>query len=444
MSGEYYVTLTVTDAKGNQATCQQIVRAYDWWYPGGGLNVSRTNRCLRYAVKPTQGVGWSFYDGADWIFPEARHAALKIIDENEKPVTLVWDATDGKPYRVDRDDIFTDKTTSYAGSEIECEVRFKEDRGEAEHYILEALEHHLHFRPHLETNKGSGGYTARGYRSAFAVEVSTLLDGEQSTPAARTQNIPIDGDITYDRNVEGHRQQLRAVMSASEWRLIRRRSYYVAKDQAGTPADRNMSEYGWQEALESPIFSLSRGTDKLLDLADGVSATGSYFVETSGPDGGTLTAMSFSGAESVTKDVSWLLDGDFTMMAWVAATSAAEIFTMLTGGSRFYVSAGPAINFFDGLNNHQVVVPNWNGMGWIHFAVVRTGAMLQFFINGISVSVEALTNYDSYGSRVTIMAGSSGSVFDPRIYNTAQNAESLLYYYLDVMDNQGNGVMYPL
>lgn len=50
--------------------------------------------CLRYAVEPSQGIGWAEVDGDDWPEPVPNYGALLIIDDNETPRMLLEDRND--------------------------------------------------------------------------------------------------------------------------------------------------------------------------------------------------------------------------------------------------------------------------------------------------------------------------------------------------------------
>jgi hypothetical protein len=377
MAGKYTVTVTLTDINDNVFTNSQIIRVYDWDYlDDEGLHVSVTSECLRLALKASQGNGWSVWRGADWLYPESRHGTLKVVNNAERQVQIVWDARSGLPYIIGEVDQWTDKADDYDGSEIESEIRFPEDRGSAEHYTLESLEHHVHLRPHDEDARGDEGHTALGYRNGFEVDLGMLEDGEQITEAATTTDVPIDGDLVFDRKLEAHRMQLKMTTTTSFWKLVRRRSYYVAKDKAAPPSGRAMSQYDHQEALESNVMWFSRGDNLLLDRVTNVAASGSYLTVITGPDGYSGSAMQFSGTQGFALALTSGLSGDFTMMFWLSSVTVANIITF-TGGS-VNILAGPIFDFEDGATNHQAAFSF--DSSWKHFAVRRKGEVITLYI----------------------------------------------------------------
>jgi len=52
--------------------------------------------CLRFAVEPAQGIGWSEISGDDWPEPVPYYGALSIIDDNETPRMLLEDRNDDR------------------------------------------------------------------------------------------------------------------------------------------------------------------------------------------------------------------------------------------------------------------------------------------------------------------------------------------------------------
>ena len=70
-------------------TVRLLVKIAVTWYPvhkanyivvwPGGLKVSETNKCYRYAIKPEQGRSWSELGGAGWVFPESRVGLFKFL-----------------------------------------------------------------------------------------------------------------------------------------------------------------------------------------------------------------------------------------------------------------------------------------------------------------------------------------------------------------------------
>jgi len=50
--------------------------------------------CMRYAVEPAQGRGWSECSGEDWVSPKDDYGILLMIDDNDTPRMLIEDQND--------------------------------------------------------------------------------------------------------------------------------------------------------------------------------------------------------------------------------------------------------------------------------------------------------------------------------------------------------------
>lgn len=466
--GEYTVTLTVTDVDGNTSTTQYIITVYDYEYPTatianepeydyedddigilfpelnvGFFDVAATNDCMRFAVKPQHGIGWSFYSGERWIYPAAYVDSLRVYDEQEDPIQLLWDSRLMNAFRADLLDQWLDQESSddyQPGWEINSEIRFKEDRGSAEHYFLESLEHHVHLRPHNENTRGKEGYTETGYRDAFGVELNMLVDGEQVTPSAKAVNIPITGDITFDRRLVGNRMQLVFKTVGSEYRLVRRRSYYVAADRVSDPKDTQMTESDYQSAMAEPLVWITRGDNLAYDRVSGENASGSYFAAVDGPDGDSSSSAQFNGAEGLSIDCD-SLSGDYTLMAWAKNISGnATLFSFGTGGLILRVNGSGQIVFNDGNDTH-VYNPNFSAGAWSHIAVTRSGDTVSIYYNGSLFVTVDNPYFGVYGGTVSIGTNEVFDGFDWRVYGSALNAGTIGYYYEDVLNNNGNALL---
>ncbi len=436
MPGQYTVTLTVTGSSGITATSTIIIYVYDWDYSGTGIHVAVTDACLRFAIKPSQGIGWSEYTGDDWLFPGAYHDTLVIYNDIDEPIQLVWDQTDGLPYQIGLLDQWLDKEDDYGGTEIQSAVRPKEHRGSTEHYMLEPMEEHAYFRPDSEDNKNKLGYNEFGYRDGFEVSIAAYLDGEQDTPNAITRDVPIDGDITYDRKVEAHRVQLEYRTTTSEWKLLQMRSYYIAKDKTAIPDLAVMTEHDQQEDISNMIFWVTRGDTQLLDRISNSNVSGSITAAIDGPDGESGSAMNQA---NINIALSSSLSDDFTLIAWIRSDPTTNIMSFSTGGGVLSVDTGPVVRFNDGANTHSFAL-TWDPSDWILITVVRDGNMLSFYANKTLLGTIVLTNYATYGGTLTCNSG-SGDFFDLRVLNAAIEAAALRYYYDDIVNNSGNALL---
>lgn len=382
-------------------------------------------------MRPQQGIGWSQFGGpvsarsTVWPYPEARVGGLRVIDDANESHLLIWDSYDGIPRKFGNPDNFTDDAEEYQGTEIEAAIKFKEDIGSAEHFILENSEQHTHFRPESEE---------RGFRDDFAVTLINHVDGSP-TANATARSVPTDGDITYDKTQEGHRQQMELRTTASEWKLVERRTYYVAKDRAAAPSGLLMSEIDWQEELSVPILWLSRGTALALNRIDNTTLTGTFFGATTGPDAYEQSAIRFNAAGSLTWAMTNVL-GDFTMMAWLNQSSAFDIFRIGNMSLRWIQ---PDVVWADAGNVFDAETTN-DGTTWLHIAVRRQESTLTIYVNGVAVSTNVLGPFNNVSGDVVIGNAQTGDIFDVRIFDSALSSDAIAYAYRDVNENSGDAI----
>lgn len=433
--GTYTVYLSITDRLGNTYTASTTIYVYDFDYSAGGLHVPYTDRCLKYAIKPSHGLGWSYYGGADWLWPSAYNDSLNIFNDRDELITIVWDARDGLGYRVGELDVWTDKTSDYAGTEIAGDILFKEDIGETENYMIPPLEEHVFLRPEDEESRNTSGHDDAGYRDNFSVSLHRYEDGNLSQETTSARYIPLEGDITYDKDNESHRKQLRFTTTASEWKLVGKRSYYVAKDKRQLPSRTLLSEQSWQEHMAEPALWLSRGSNLVLNRAVGEDVSGSYFGTATGPDGISGSAMDFTGSQGLTYALPSDLTGDFTLMMWFTGGVSATLMSLSTGSGSMVISGG---NLSFGGNGGAIT---WDGTAWGLFVVVREGYYMYLYQNDELLNTFLLGSIINYGGTVSIMSSQTGQIEDVRIYERSLGARMLDYYYRDVINNSGNSFL---
>jgi len=386
-------TVTITGRIGLQSI-SFTRRSYIRVYPGG-LIVARTTRCFRNAVLPEQGVGFNEVSGSAWPMPEARTGTLRIFDSNDQPHVLVLDNKDGYFYdistrdgppessltRVWKDKVATDGT---GGTEILPEAQFPEDRGGFEHYFLEHKESHVYARPYDELV---------GYPSGLELSLSIFEDGEQTDASATASNIPLDGDISYDKIVEAHRLMMVVSANKSQHVIVGRQQYYVAKDRAAGPDDRIMTESDYEEEFALPLlwFWMKEGTEQ--ERATGATLTLTV-TAVAGIDGGSESGASFTTAQNFG---SVGIGGLGEFMFWYKGTIAVTL-----GGAPIAIT------------DHGTY------SGW---------------------TLGYSTNITGTGDVVLTPTG-TGIISDMRVFGTAITSGARSYYYNDVSTN-GGGVVLP-
>lgn len=425
-AGKYEVTLTWTDRLGNTSTQTFTIYVYDWDYTGSGPWASYTDECLRLSMKPAKGMGWSEFGGGGWPFPEARVGPLKIIDESNRERQLVMDSLWGRVVEIGMTEGFKDLAGGYDEQDISTEIRFPEEIGEAEHYFLESLEHHAGFRPFSEDD---------GYQEDFAVDFSLLKDGAQSD-TLKTQEIPLNGDIVLRPQDEAHRWQPRIVTTASGYRLVRLRDYYVVRDKAAAPGDRVMTEQDWEGDLADVLMHLGRNSlNPVLNLATGVDFTGTYSYTVTGPDGRDNSALAFVGA-GLTSANSLSLTGDFSFCGWVGNIGTTQTIVNQGFRVRVVIGADTRLEYRDSGGTYISSALSWSGSGWAMLTVVRSGSTLSMYHDDTLVFSQEISVVANTGA-VEIFPSSTGYAFDMKIIDGALESGAVDYHHSDVVNKEG-------
>ena len=451
LPGKYTWTLKISSPNsicGNYAFYTGTIYVYDWAYGiEDGLNVSYTNRCLRYSMKPSNGFGWSLFGGDDWPFPEARVGTLKILDAYDEERLLVLDAKNCNIYEIAVRDLFTDATTDYGGSEIPTEILFREERGSAEHYFQKSLEHHAEFRPYNENNQGATGYTPAGYRTAFKVDYILRRDGTQTVDTLKSVDVPIEGDITFKHDEEAHRWQPVIRTTASEFRLVKIRNYYDRLDKPAIPANRMMSEHDYclelmgssvnldRQPQASVVYASSGGHDPLINFATGNEFTGMYSGFGTGPDGKSYSAVNFLAAlDGATTPETVALSGDFTVMFWAKDCFDADIVAQNTGFTIDISATDLSYSEAGGPNTSLPI--DWDLNEWHLYTIIRANGLLRIYVDKtLKRSIDWVPV--AFSGIINVMNMSDGSVFAVRVFPAAISVGAIEFHYDDVTLKSG-------
>jgi hypothetical protein len=189
-----------------------------------------------------------------------------------------------------------------------------------------------------------------------------------------------------------------------------------------------------------------------LNRATGSDFSGTHDTLGIGPDGYSNTALNFAPGQGLYASSVSYLTGDFTFGIWIGniVSTPITLWRMdVDNGNTLTITLNAAglnyiIQFNDGTNGDSRTL-SFDGSGWVHIAVVRTGTVLKIIENGVALSSTTLTDATlGYGGTVYFVENSIGTAYDARINNRAISTSALLYYYRDVVDNQGNGGVIPI
>jgi hypothetical protein len=449
MPGKYYVTLTVTDLYDNEVSADDFVYVYDWDYLGG-LNVSKTNTCLRFAIpqQSAQGVGWSEYNGVinevdegGWPYPSGIAGTCQVIDSSENRRQLVMDSNTWRRYELGRRNQWLDGEDSYGGSEVESEILLREHTPPVG--ATAKLKHgqsHGRLKPWDKETRNTTRYDEHGFprtleRDVFYRTDSGIIDN------AVVKNVPRKAQIVSDRHIESEFVQVGYRFRGAPWRLTQTQQWYRQLDTAGAPPIKVMSEYEWGEEWLSRALWMARAVTAGTNYVTGEAFGGSIAGQVAGPDGITGSAVNFGATGSYWADIANQA-GDFTLSMWVMGpvTSTLNLFRIATGGLIVTLDAD-SVEFDDGVNNVECTVAPTE---WTMITLVRSGSNLIVYANGSVANTYALTDPTIvYGGRATI--GGAGVVgYDAQILTRAVSADAIEYAYNDVIENEGNSVGWPM
>lgn len=254
-----------------------------------------------------QGIGWSEIQDADWVWPDSPASLINMNDSDGYRLALGCCSRDGMFYILNTRDgsassfysrRYLDKydpNDSSSGTEIPATIKLPERYGSKQHFTMQHVETHAHFRPQEAENRGATGYTSTGQRTNQAFYMNMYKDGE-NTVSAREKILPEDRELMFVRHIRANTMQLEFVTITSEFELGRVESYYTVYDRARHPSansnDNNLQSTNHDINLTYNIFWLSRGDNMGMErVTQGMA--GIIDSKVTGPDGKTESGAIF-------------------------------------------------------------------------------------------------------------------------------------------------------
>lgn len=439
--GTYEVVYTISDAIGNTSSTTLTVYVYNWDY-GLGYVVTKTDRCFRWALpqEPAQGVGWAFYEGADWPQALGKVGTCEAINTSDERVPLVMDANTFEIHELGKKNQWIDGESAYTGSEIESEILFPEVTppvGAAAK--LKHNQSHLNLKPWLKEYRGATGYSEEGFKGVFSSDVFWRVSGSPSDRAVSKQT-PFRGQIVADRHFESRFVQMGARIRGAPWRLSSAEMWLETIDTAAAPVRKLMSEMSWALELSEPVLWVSRSQlNPVRNRAAGMTLGGTYASVVTGPDGLAWSATVMGIADNLRAADIVIGTSDFTFVVWLRSPSVPiELYNdgilviiLKMDGEGYY------LKWEDGANELRINLEQDYG-NWTQLALQRQAGNVVAYENGVLTNSGSLVSpVISYGDDIVLFNGVV-SFFDCRIVLRAVTEAALLYMYNDVVDNQGN------
>lgn len=265
--------------------------------------------CLRFACFTSQGCGWARYGGLDMVFPMPNTGGQEVYDASNMAIQVMLDERTGQIHQINTYDGpagsgLTESHYDKGGADIVSHISLAEYHGTRESEDLEHMVSHVYIRPRTSNNQ---------YLENFAVNSQIYKDGS-ILYSAKTLNNPIQGDIAYDRKIQGKRIQSVFEFMAGGFYITANDIMFVQRDTAGSTAisARTTSEMDFQREYAQGNVWLTRGSKPLLNRQSGFSASGS-FTAIEGADGIAGSAMQFNGGDGVALDNGGTLANDMTV-----------------------------------------------------------------------------------------------------------------------------------
>lgn len=288
--------------------------------------------CLRLAIEPSQGYGWSEYENDDWVRPKQDIGTIEIVDSNNNRRLVCIDRNDDTPWEhatfdptVRTKPLYTDKAEvdfdpTEEGTEIETKTHYGEDAMAEgnQHVFFEVARSHIKVIPSDENNRGKDGYDASGLRNAQKFTLEAFADGERDYAKGIATNIPEDGDVVFGgRLVECRRVKYLLTTAASEYRVTSRAHELISKPKQGTVAERTMGEDSHQSwFMTNRIMSISRNETVLWERVAGEQLSAAA-TRIAGPDGDSRSAYQLSA--DVACNNSALAATPYSIIVWYKA-----------------------------------------------------------------------------------------------------------------------------
>jgi len=452
MPGVYSISLTTIDDTGLESYVfyEDYIHVYNVDY-NGGANANKTDICLRFAIpqQPQQGVGWSIYDDLykgqrtyDWPFPVGAIGICQIIDDNDVLRVLAVDCNTFEHYELGSLDQWVDGEDDYSGSDIESEILFREHTAPiGASAKIKHSQSHLDIKPWFKDYRGAEGYTADGFKTTFEADLYARVDSTDQD-AAITKQVPLHGQLIFDRHLLTEYLQEGVIIRGAPWRLVSVQQWFFQQDTAAAPPKKLMTEKTWANELSEPVTWFPRSVNLSMDYATAVEANGSESGTTTGPDGKGRSAVVFGAGDQYSVPTIDDLAGDFTALCWLRnPTSGITLLQMSTGNLAItltQIGANWTINWNDGLNNRTILLDT-NFSSWTLLTFMRSGRDLVVYVNYALADTVHLESDDIiYGGQLTF--GQSMTWFDFRLLEKALSAEAIEYVYKDVTENDGNAV----
>ena len=430
---------------------------------GGTAPVNNVNfkngTCLRMGVKPEFGMGWSEYANtitpSAMVFPMPGSLPVTTIDANGRERYVMIDEYSGRLYEFPTYtgpagsgvvETFLDKDDGNGGgAEIPIHVHHKEQSGPEAQQIIEHLQSIVHMHPPNLNTIGAAGYNAiTGLRNAFTYNYGFHRNVDLPIPV-QSLNIPDNGEIVFDRKVEGRHLQPYWETTASEFNALEMNTFFLNKDTSGSRSEKLMSEDSWQSEYGNPIVWFSRSSDLTMNLVDGSPLNGTCAAAV-GMDGNTYSAMSLTYKDSIVVPIT-KFSGDFTIQFNTNnITIGQNILAVTTSDLSIMIdyddtNSSYRLNYTDGMDSYSTLI-NWNGTAWTTIAIKRVNKDLFLYKDGVPVATTTLSyEVDIEGYFVVNPEAATQTLHDVRLYASGISADAIAYYYRNMTENYGNALL---
>lgn len=444
MPGEYTV-IRVRTVDGTEDIDSVTIRVYDW-YLNEDLHVAFTNKCIKCAVYPHQGVGMVERGGANWVWPEAWVGTCSGVNKANNHVSLVLDNASGKFYQIGIPEQWLDKLDLISeypegGTEIESWFKLKEQTSSSGEYEdIRHEESYVYMRPFNEENRNLSGYDSEtGMRGQFSVGADLYVDGELS-PEGQIRRVPLKADYVFREKIQAPRVQLRVNFTSAGWRCIGVQNKVEELDKKRGPLFNTKSEVIWQREFMGQDLWISRdSTNPVLDRATNNTIAGTWDSTVQGPDATAQSGIMFNATTGLNLTLPNLERN--TLIFWLDDIIDTGTIFQFASGSVGVVLNGSQYDLRVNNGSETVDVPlNYKGNEWTMIAIRFLADGIRVHRNDTNLGMFNLI-MGEYGGATTIMNTVVGSLFDVRRVPRDVSQRALGYYYQNVTGEQGNNFL---
>jgi hypothetical protein len=330
---------------------------------------------------------------------------------------------------------------------IGIEMEFPEMTPSSESYFLYYLKSNYYLRADRFAYKVTDEENTAGWEITDSnIELASLNDvefgmdariGESETIVASNNGFEPTSAVVLQREVQDHRIRLTLRGSTAGFQLTGMEAHFKRHNRtelSSTTTTSNTTELntGLYCLINQHLanYAVGSGRSSMFDM--GVPIEGGFILPSNAPQVVGTAATIVTGPDGTNTGISLQAGASYEWEAPQATGNPTIMFWEKDFSGR--VVAGWTSSEAD-----KVQIDGASTSVWVHTAYVYNGTGWDYYVDGILVltSVESLP---AGATNPSILIEGEGLVADVRMYNKNLTAEQILFYYNNVIDNEGDYV----